>query len=184
MEHCVLKITAPERGAAEHWFCQGWETPCLQELELDRGLHCDSCSCQGSSMVRCDMSVVVERPECPRLSPSGPMARPHSTSAACRELPFSKGQEHNQTELDGVLCSRKYCSQCDREVQQMITEMLVSRSSCPSGMSDRYLFDTKYLLHLRAIQVIIILCCAFGPTTWIKKVQACWDLFILKNAIQ
>lgn len=44
------------------------------------------------------------------------------------------------------------------EVQQMITDVLVSRSPCPSGMSDRYLFDTKYLLDLRVIQVVIILC--------------------------
>jgi len=76
-------------------------------------------------------------------------------------------------ELDGVLCSRRYCSQRDREVQQMITEILVSRSPCPSGVSDRCLFCTKYLLYLRAIQVVTILCCAFGPSTWIKKVQAC-----------
>lgn len=82
---------------------------------------------------------------------------PNPTSAAYRLLPFSKGQEHNQTELDGVLRSRKYCSHVTREVQQMITEILVSWSPCPSSMSDRYLFDTKYLLYMRALQVVIIL---------------------------
>lgn len=118
-----------------------------------------------------------------RVTSRASLARPNPTSAAYREMPFSKGQEHNQTEPGRLLCSRKYYSQCDSEVRQMIKAILVSRSSCPSGMSDRYLLDTKYLLYLRAIQVIIILCCAFGPTAWIKKVQACWDLLILKNAI-
>lgn len=86
-------------------------------------------------------------------------------------------------QLDGVLCSGKYRSQHDREVQRMVTETLVSRRPCPSGMSDGYLFDTKYLLCPRAIQVVIILCYACGPATWIKKVQACWDPFVLKNAV-
>lgn len=66
----------------------------------------------------------------------------------------------------------------------MITEVLVSRSPCPSGTSDRYLFDTKYLLYLRAFQVVIILYSVLGSTTWIKKVQARWDLLILKNVIR
>lgn len=151
----------------------GLGNPLPQELELNRGLCHGSCGCQGSFAVRHNMSV-DERTVCFQPLPSGPLARPNPTSAAYMELPFSKDQAHNQTELDGLLCSRKYCSQRDREVQQMVTDILVSGSPCPQG--------TKYLLDLRVIQVVIISCCAFGPTAWIKKVQAYWDLLIQKNA--
>lgn len=170
-ERCAFKTIAPEkREAAECWFCLGWEHPASGSRSQSGVCSWPDVTCQ--SLLE-DLNV----PICHLQGQWQGQTQPVLHAGSC---PFPRVRSIPR-QSDGVLWSRKYRFPSDTEVQHIVTETLVSRSPWPSGMFDISL-TAGILLHFKDIQFIIMPSCAFGPSTWIKKIQARWDLLILKNA--
>lgn len=88
------------KGGSRALVLSGLGTPCPRQQEPDWAL----------LMVRRDMSVTAERPECSHLPPPGPMVRPNPSRAAHGSCPFPRVRSTPRRSHGYLLWSRPWDS--------------------------------------------------------------------------